>query len=107
MTLDLCELLRMRIVLADLKITIDEPIGLFCDNQSAISIVHYPVQHDKTKHIDIDQHFIKEKLEKGIIQMPYVLFEKQVSDLLTKGLATRRFEDLVCKLGLMDIHSPI
>ena len=63
------------------------------------------MQHDRTKHIEIDRHFIKEKLEKGIIQIPYVPFEKHVADLLTKGLTTRRFEDLVCKLGMIDIHS--
>ena len=64
MALSLCELLWLRIVLVDLKIVVNEPIRLFCDNQSIINIAHNPVQFDRTKHIEIDRHFIKEKLEK-------------------------------------------
>ena len=45
---------------------------LYCDNKATISIAHNPVQHDKTKHIEIERHFIKEKLEEGVICMPFV-----------------------------------
>lgn len=45
---------------------------LYCDNKSAINIAHNVVQHDKTKHIEIDGHFIQEKLEGGLICTPYV-----------------------------------
>jgi len=45
---------------------------LYCDNKAAIKIAHNPVQHDQTKHLEIDRHFIKEKLRKGIICTPYV-----------------------------------
>jgi len=45
---------------------------LFCDNKSAINIAHNPVQHDRTKRIEIDRHFIKEKLEEGLICLSYV-----------------------------------
>lgn len=45
----------------------DKPMKLFCDNKPTISIAHYPVQHDRTKHVEIDCHFIKEKLEGGEI----------------------------------------
>ena len=57
------EVLWMKVILDDLKIKYEDPIRLFCDNP-AISIAHNPVQlqHDKTKHIEIDKHFIKEKL---------------------------------------------
>ena len=76
MALSLCELLWLRIILEDLKIVVNEPMRLFCDNQLVISIAHNPVQHDMIKHIEINWHFIKEKLEKGIIQIPYVPYEK-------------------------------
>ena len=49
-----CELLWMKIILEDLKIKYEAPIGLVCVNKSAISIAHNPIQHDPTKHIEID-----------------------------------------------------
>jgi len=49
-----CELLWMRIILNDLKVPCEEPLILYCNNKSAISIAHNPVQHDRTKHIEID-----------------------------------------------------
>ncbi|RDY12032.1 Copia protein, partial [Mucuna pruriens] len=55
--------LWMKIILDDLKVKYEGPIKLFCDNNSTISIAHNPVQHDRTKHIEIDRHFIKEKLD--------------------------------------------
>ena len=45
---------------------------IYYDNKSAISIAHDPVQHDRMKHIEIDKHFIKEKLDSGLIYIPYV-----------------------------------
>ena len=78
---------------------------MFCDNQSAISITHNHVQHNRTKHVEIDWHFIKEKLDAGLIKIPYVSSKDQVAVVLTKGLAAKRFEDLICKLGMIDIHS--
>jgi hypothetical protein len=47
-------------------------MNLYCDNKSAIEIAHNPVQHDRTKHVEVDRHFIKEKLEAGIIQFLFV-----------------------------------
>jgi len=56
---------------------------------SAIAIAHNPVQHDKTKHVEIDRHFIKEKLEAGIIFFPFVRSELQLADVLTKGVSSK------------------
>ena len=47
-------------------------IKLYCDNKSAINIAHNLIQHDQTKHVEVDQHFIKEKLNSGFICTPYV-----------------------------------
>ena len=57
----------MQKLLEELHITVELPIKLYCDNKAAISISHNPVQHDKTKHIEVDKHFIKENIEKGTI----------------------------------------
>ena len=59
-------------LLEELHIIVEFPIKLYCDNKAAISISHNPVQHDKTKHIEVDRHFIKEKIEKGTICMTYI-----------------------------------
>ena len=54
MTQEVCELLWLKIVLEDLKIKGDGPMKLYCDNKSAISIAHNPMQHDRTKDIEVD-----------------------------------------------------
>ena len=58
----LCELLWLKIILDDLRIKWDGPIKLYCDNKSAINIAHNSIQHDRTKHIKIDRHFIQRKI---------------------------------------------
>ncbi|RDY12185.1 Copia protein, partial [Mucuna pruriens] len=67
MTHGICEGLWMKIILDDLKVKYEGPIKLFCDNNSTISIAQNLVQHNKTKHIEIDKHFIKEKLNNGLV----------------------------------------
>ena len=62
-----CELLWLRNLLIELGVDSQEAMKLYCDNTSAIEIAHNPVQHDRTKHVEIDRHFIKEKLEAEII----------------------------------------
>ena len=64
----------------------DSSMKLYCDNQVAIKIAHNPIQHDRTEHVKVDKHFIKEKVDNGIICMFYVSTKKQVADVLTKGL---------------------
>ena len=54
----MCKQLWLKIVLEDLKIKWDGPMRLYCDNKSTINITHNSVQHDRTKHIEIDRHFI-------------------------------------------------
>ena len=77
----------------------------YCDNKSAINIAHNPIQHDRTKHIEVKRHFIKEKLEEGIVCMSYVPSKHQLVDILTKELNSSIFHDLVFKMGMEDIYS--
>ncbi|RDX97510.1 Copia protein, partial [Mucuna pruriens] len=97
----ICEGLWMKIILDDLKVKYEGPIKLFCDNNSAISIAHNPVQHDRTKHIEIDRHFIKEKLDSGLIVTTHVPTGLQVADVFTKGLPATRFQELNGNLSLV------
>ncbi|RDX93144.1 Copia protein, partial [Mucuna pruriens] len=102
----ICEGLWMKIILDDLKVKYERPIKLFCDNNSTISIVHNPIQHDRTKYIEIDRHFIKEKLNNGLVVIAHVLTRLQVTNTFTKGLPTVRFQELNSKLEIIDIHLP-
>ena len=77
---------------------------LFCNNEAAISIAN-SVQHDRTKHVEFDRHFIKEKLDNGSICIPYISLSQQVDDVLTKGLLRQNF-DFCGKLGHIDIYVP-
>ena len=102
----ICELLWLKMILEDLKIKSDEPMRLYCDNKSSISIAHNPMQHDRTKHIEVDRHFIKEKLDSGLICTPYVSSQDNLADILTKGLNSNNFEKIVSKLGMENTYSP-
>ena len=79
---------------------------LYCDNQVVINIAHNPIHHDRTKHVEIDQHFIKKKLDIGLICTLYVLSSKQLTDILTKGLPSLTFYTILDKLGMQNIFAP-
>ena len=83
----------------------DDLMKFYCDNKSTINIAHNLIQHNKTKHIEVDRHFIKEELEEGVVCMFYVPSEHQLANILTKGLNSLMFHDLVFKLGMEDIYS--
>ena len=95
----------MKIILEDLKVRWKAPIKLYCDNKSPINIAHNPMQHNRTKHAEIDRHFIKEKLDNDLICTPFVSTENQLANLLTKGLPGAIFQKITSKLGMEDIHS--
>ncbi|GJW11690.1 retrovirus-related pol polyprotein from transposon TNT 1-94 [Tanacetum coccineum] len=75
-------------------------IPMYCDSKSAIAISCNPVQHSKTKHIDIRYHFIKEHVEKGTVEIYFVGTEYQLADLFTKALPKERFEYLVHRIAM-------
>ena len=68
----ICELLWLKIIVEDLGLKWDSPMKLYCGNKSTISIAHNLIQHDQTKHIEVDRHFIKEKLDRELICTPYI-----------------------------------
>ena len=78
---------------------------LYCDIKFAISITHNLVQHDRTKHIKIDKYFIKEKLDSGLICTSYVSTNRQLANILTKGLSSTTFQVSVSKLAMKNICS--
>ncbi|CAL2251911.1 unnamed protein product [Prunus armeniaca] len=78
---------------------------LHCDNQSAFEIANNLVQHDRTKHVEVDRHFIKEKLEHKLIFIHFVHSSEQLADMLTHAVSKHRFEDSLDKLGITDIYT--
>lgn len=102
----ICEGIWIQRLLAELKLEGYEVVELKCDNQAAISIAKNPVHHDRTKHVEVDRHFISEKIEKGTLKLGYVPSHSRVADILTKALFRPTFKDLVSKLGMIDIYNP-
>ena len=102
----ICKALWVKHFLEEVKITCVLPMRMYCDNKAAIAIAHNPVFHDRTKHVEVDKHFIKEKIEEGIICMPYIPTSEQIADVLTKGLPREQFENLIVKLAMEDIFKP-
>ncbi|KAJ9552776.1 hypothetical protein OSB04_016821 [Centaurea solstitialis] len=77
-------------------------IPIYRDSKSAIAITCNPVQHTRTKHIDIRYHFIKDHVERGTVEVYFVNTEYQLADLFTKPLDEKRFNFLISKLGMYD-----
>ena len=81
MALGICALLWIKIILEDLRIKWEEPMRLYCDNKSSIGIAHNPVQHDRTKLVEMDTfHKKKKKRESGVICIPYMPIGEQLAN---------------------------
>ncbi|GJS10911.1 copia protein [Tanacetum coccineum] len=93
------QVIWMRTQLLDYRFKYNR-IPMYCDSKSAIAISCNPVQHSKTKHIDIRYHFIKEHVERGTVEIYFVGTEYQLADLFTKALPKERFEYLVHRIGM-------
>ncbi|GJR95627.1 retrovirus-related pol polyprotein from transposon TNT 1-94 [Tanacetum coccineum] len=94
------QILWMRTQLTDYSFLYDK-VPIYCDSKSAIAISCNPVQHTRSKHIDVRYHFIKDHVEKGTIELYFVGTEFKLADLFTKSLPEARFKFLVEKLGMM------
>ena len=101
----ICEGVWLRRILKELKMEDKGPIRVLCDSQAALSIVKNPVHHDRTKHVELDRHFIYEKVNNKEFEMEYVPSKQQIADILTKALPRDMFDDLQSKLGLHNIYS--
>ena len=78
------------------------PALIFVDNKSAISLCKNPVLHDRSKHIDLRYHFIRDCVEKGSVIVEFIRTGEQKADILTKSLGRVRFQELRDKVGIID-----
>jgi hypothetical protein len=106
MTSTTSELTWIKQVLVDLKININEPMKMFRDNQAARHIASNPVFHERTKHIEVYYHFIREKVQSKEIETPFVKSEDQLADIFTKGLSVNTFNNISNKFELYDLYHP-
>jgi hypothetical protein len=93
------QLLWMKTLLGDYGFSQDTMI-INCDNTSAINISKNPVQHSRTKHIDIRHHFLRDLVESEVVSLSFIPTENQLADILTKPLDGSRFESLRKAIGV-------
>ena len=77
-------------------------VPLLCDNESAILMVDNPVEHSRTKHIDIRHHFLRDHQQKGDIEVFHVSSENQLADIFIKPLDEQTFCKLHSELNVLD-----
>jgi hypothetical protein len=87
--------------LLDYGVVLDR-VPLLCDNESSVKIANNPVQHSRTKHIDIHHHFLQDHVAKGDIILCGVRSEEQLADILTKPLDENTFYRLRSELNVLD-----
>jgi hypothetical protein len=95
------QLLWMRQILRDYGYKLSK-VPLLCDNESAIHMVDNPVEHSRTKHIDIRYHFLRDHQQKGDIEIAYVSTHNQLADIFTKPLDENTFSKLRNELNILD-----
>ena len=106
MALATCELIWLRHLLQELRFGKGEQMKLICDNQATLHIASNPVFHERTKHIEVDCHFIREKIASGCIATSFVNSNDQLADIFTKSLRGPRIKYICNKLGAYDIYAP-
>ena len=94
----------MRQTLKEYGVTCDK-VPLLCDNESAIKIAYNPVQHSRTKHIEIRRHFIRDHVARGYIVIDHVPTKDQLADIFMKPLDDARFCYLRNELNIIDSRS--
>ena len=96
-----CEVVWMWKLLSDIFDLQLDATCIHCDNQSCVKFSENPVFHDKSKHIEIKYHYIRDMVQRGAVKLLYVATEEQIADVLTKPLARLKFEYFRERLGVL------
>ena len=101
-----CELIWLKGLLLDLGFSGSTPMSLMCDNQAAMHIVANPVFHERTKHIEVNCHYIRAQVQSQVIQTIYTRSHDQLADVFIKALPSVPFLCLLDKLGSINFLDP-
>jgi hypothetical protein len=86
--------------LSGLGLNVPKPINIMSDSQGSIALSKNPESHSRTKHIDIQHHFVREQVQRKIVQFNYIPTEEMPADLLTKPMARDRHQALILRFGM-------
>ena len=100
------ELIWIKMMLKTLGVVHNQPMVVQCDSKSAIYIATNPVFHERTKHIEIDLHFVRDEVLKKEIQLHHVDSRSQLADILTKSIGRDGFHYFKSKRGIRNLYSP-
>ena len=106
MALATCELIWLKQLFQELRIGKNEQVTLVCDNQAALHIASYPIFHERTKHIEVVCHFIREKIASGCMTTCFVNSSYQLADIFTMSLRGSRIRYICNKLSAYDLYAP-
>eukprot|EP00253_Pinus_taeda_P032104 PITA_32104 len=97
------EALWLRQILSEFGFDQQHPTTLWCDNQSAIQLCKDPVQHQRSKHIELHMHFIRKLIHDHVLEVQYCSTDDQVADIFTKALTEAKFTKLRYMLGVQEV----
>ena len=106
MALATCELIWLKHLLQELRFGKDEQMKLICDNQVVLHISSNLVFHERTKHIEMDCHFIREKIAPGCMTTSFINSNNQLADTFTKSLRGPRIKYICDKFSTFDLYAP-
>ena len=101
-----CEAIWLKRLLKDFNEPVDEPIRIYCDNQSSIQLARNPVFHARTKHIEVHYHYIRERIIAGDIDLQHIGTDLQTADIFTKALGADKLQQFCTALGLRPLDMP-